>query len=157
MVSVGDEEAGETCTILPGAGHRGEDRDRDRGDDAADDDRDLLELNELVGGVDRQRALALRIARVGDELAAMRAAGVVEIAERHFDRFGAGLAIFAGRAGQLHHDADGDRAIGGARRRGEGESERRRRQKNAALHALTPCSAPTGRLLHRTGLKRARR
>ena len=57
------------------------------------------------------------VARVGGELAAVaEAAGVVDVAERHLDRFRAGLAVFAGRAGQLHHDADGDVAIGGERR-----------------------------------------
>ena len=50
--------------------HRGQDRDRHRRDDAADDDRHLLHLDELRRRIDRDVALALRVARVGDELAA---------------------------------------------------------------------------------------
>ena len=70
-VSVGEEEAGDTCTTLAGRGDRGQDRDRHRRDDAADDDRHLLDLNELGRGIDGDIALALRVARVGDELAAV--------------------------------------------------------------------------------------
>jgi hypothetical protein len=103
------------------AGNRGQDRDRHRRDDAADDDRDLLQLHQLIGGVDRDRALALRVVNVGDELAAVRAAGVVEVAERHLDGFGAGLPVFSGGAGQLHHEADGNRALVRARRLAERE------------------------------------
>ena len=111
VVSVGEDEAGEICTILSRAGDRGQDRNRHRGDDAADDDRHFFHLHELIGGVDRERALALRVARVGDELAAVRAAGIVDIAERHLDRLRAGLAVLACRSGQLHHHADRDLAI----------------------------------------------
>ena len=71
-VSVGEEEAGETCTTLGRRGHRGQDRDRHRRDDAADDDRHLLDLDELRRGIDGDVALALAVARVGDELAAAR-------------------------------------------------------------------------------------
>ena len=45
----------------------------------------------------------------------LHAARVVDVAERHLDGFGAGLAVFAGRAGQLHDEADRDVAVGGVR------------------------------------------
>ena len=100
---------------------RGQDRDRHRRDDAADDRRHLLHLDELGRHVDGDVALALRIARVGDELAAVaEAAGIVDVAEGHLDRLRAGLAIGPSRAGQLHDDADGDVAIGGLRGPGRG-------------------------------------
>ena len=68
-------------------GDRGQDRDRHRRDDAADDRRHLLHLDELGGDVDGDVALALRVAGVGDELAAVaEAAGIVDVAERHLDR-----------------------------------------------------------------------
>ena len=80
-------------------------------------------MDELCGHVDGDIALALAVARIGDELAAIdHAARVVDVAESHFDRFGAGLAIFTGRTGQFHHQPDGDVAIGrlaGSRRKGQ--------------------------------------
>ena len=70
-VSVGEDEAGETCTTLAGAVTEVRIGYRHRGNDAADDDRHLLDLDELGRDVDRDGALALRVARVGDELAAV--------------------------------------------------------------------------------------
>ena len=76
----------------------------------------FLTCTSWVADVDRDVALALGIARVGDQLAAAgEAAGVVDVAERHLDRLGAGLAVFAGRPGQLHHHADGHVAVGECR------------------------------------------
>ena len=112
-VSVGEEEAGETCTTL--AGPVTEVRIGIDTDEMMPPmiDRHLLHLNELRRRVDGDIALALRVARVGHELAAVDAARIVDVAERHLDRLGAGLAVFAGRPGQLHDQADRDVAIGG--------------------------------------------
>ena len=61
------------------------------------------------------------------ELAAVGAAGLVEVPERHLDRFRAGLAVGAGWAGQFHDEADGDIAIlrGGGQREGAGRGKQR--------------------------------
>ena len=72
------------------------------------------------------------VANVGYELAAVRAARVVQVAERHLDGFGARLPVFSRRAGQLHHEADGDRALVRARRAAERERKNRRRDKSRA-------------------------
>ena len=110
LVSVGEDEAGETCTTCAGAGHRGQDRDRDRGDDAADDRPGPSSSWTSWFAASTASVPWLCASRVSaTSLQPCGAAGVVQIAERHLDRLGAGLAIFAGRAGQFHHDADRDR------------------------------------------------
>ena len=98
-------------------------------------------MHKLIGGVDRDRALALRVANIRDELAAVRAARIVEVPERHLDGFGAGLPVFSRRAGQLHHEADGNRALVRARRAAERERKNRRRDKSRTFHFLP--SSPT--------------
>ena len=94
-------------------GDRRDDRDRHRADDAADDRRHLLQVDQLARLVDRHRALALRIAQVEGELAtgdAAGARGLVQFAERQLDRLRSGLAEAAGGTGQRHHHADRVRA-----------------------------------------------
>ena len=115
-VSVGEEDAGDTCTTLAGAvtevrmGIETEEMMPPMMTGT------FFTSHQLLGDVDRDIALALGVAGVGDELAAVDAAGIVDVAQRHLDRLGAGLAVGAGRASQLHDDADGDVAIGGAGR-----------------------------------------
>ena len=104
-VSVGEEEAGDTCTTLAGP------------------------VTEVRIGIDTEEMMPpmitgtfftctswvatstatlpwlWEVAGIGHELAAVAdAAGIVDIAERHLDRLGAGLAIFAGRSGQFHDE-----------------------------------------------------
>ena len=86
----------------------------------------------------------MRIARVGDEPAALRAAGRIEVAERHLDRFGARLAVLAGRPRELQHHTDRDRAIGGVRR---GGTEQERREGGAGQELDHAEGTPAGRVL----------
>ena len=111
-------------------------------------DRHLLHLHELRRDVDRDVALALRVARVGDELAAVdHAARVVDVAERHLDRLGAGLAVFAGRAGQLHDHADRDVAIRRLADAGRGHQQgRKAATANANVLMIYSLNFPAGTL-----------
>ncbi len=82
----------------------------------------IMAASGSVGGVDRDIARALAVARVGRQGAAVDAAGVVDVLEGHLNGLGAGLAVFARRAGQFHHHANSDLAVGGvsdARRAGK--------------------------------------
>ena len=58
----------------------------------------FLTCTSCVADIDGDIALALRVAGIGDELAAVDAARIVDVAKRHLDRFRAGLAVVAGRA-----------------------------------------------------------
>src|SRR6185312_12996899 len=138
-VSVGDDEAGDTCTTPAGAvtevrigivveemmppmiAH-------------------LLDVDQLRRLVDGDRALALAVAGIGDQLAARaEPAGIIEIAERHFHRLGARLPVGSGGTGQFHHEADGDIAIGGdGRQRGKARRGHEPGRQKHLLHRLFP-------------------
>ena len=111
-----------------GAGDRGDDRDRHAADDAADDGRRLLQVDQLARLVHRHRALALRVAQVEGQLAAGDAAGtggLVQLVEGQLHRLRRRLAEAAGRARERHHHARGVRAgrrLGGG---GPGRGQRR--------------------------------
>ena len=129
-----------------GARHRGQDRDRDRGDDPADHHGHALHVHQLLGLVDGHGALALAVADVGCEVAARDAARLVDVAERHLDRLGAGLAVLPGGARELHHHAHRHLAVLRRGRRGEhGPRRGRPRDPSRAAAASRRRSSPDPR------------
>ena len=94
-----------------------------RGAAAAERQEDVVEVDQLVHGLDRLRDQILHVLDDEADLAAVDAALRVDLFERHADRVRGIAALHRRDAGQVGHHADDDLGVGYAARCGDGASD----------------------------------